>query len=107
MIRPTEPRDTEPLVTIAAETGVFRSLEVEALREVLDDYHAMEPGHLHRSVTLIDDDGEVLGLAYYAQAAMTDRTWYLWWIIVEKARQSRGLGSLLIRYTPCFQTVPI
>ncbi len=98
MIRPTEPSDTEPLVAIARGTGVFRDPEVEALREVLDDYHAMEPGQMHRSVTLLDDASHVLGLAYYAQAAMTDRTWYLWWIIVEKERQSRGLGSTLLRH---------
>ncbi len=98
MIRPTDPSDTEPLCKIADETGVFRDLEVQALREVLDDYHAMEPGHLHRSVTLLDDHGEVLGLAYYAQAAMTDRTWYLWWIIVDKGRQSKGLGSQLLKH---------
>ena len=98
MIRPTEPSDTEPLVAIAWGTGVFRDPEVEALREVLDDYHVMEPGHMHRSVTLLDDAGQVLGLAYYAQAAMTDRTWYLWWIIVEKARQSRGHGAALLQH---------
>ena len=98
MIRPTEPSDTEPLVRIAEGTGVFREMEVQALREVLDDYHAMETGHLHRSVTLLDDIGEIRGLAYYAQAAMTDRTWYLWWIIVDKANQSKGLGSTLLRH---------
>lgn len=98
MIRPTGPSDTDALVMIAEGTGVFRDIEVQALREVLDDYHAMEPGHPHRSVTLLDVSGNVLGLAYYAQAAMTDRTWYLWWIIVDKTHQSRGLGSALLRH---------
>ena len=98
MIRPTEPSDTEPLLAISKGTGVFRDPEIQALREVLDDYHDMEPGHSHRSVTLLQDDGTVQGIAYYAQAAMTDRTWYLWWIIVDKSQQARGLGSALLRH---------
>src|SRR4051794_33698684 len=98
MIRPTEPLDTELLIAIAEGTGVFRDLEVQALREVLDDYHAMEPGHSHRSVSLLDDAGNVVGLAYYARAAMTNQTWYLWWIIVAKTRQSQGLGSTLLHH---------
>ena len=38
MIRPTEPSDTEHLLAISKGTGVFRDPEIQALREVLDDY---------------------------------------------------------------------
>jgi GNAT superfamily N-acetyltransferase len=97
MIRPTEPRDTAPLIEIARGTGVFRDLELTALREVLDDYHEVnrEAGHLSVSY---EHGGRLAGLAYYAPASMTDRTWYLYWIIVDKPLHSRGIGGRLLRH---------
>ncbi len=95
MIRPTLPGDTTPLLDVARGTGVFRELEVEALREVLDDYHESNQDAGHVCVTY-EHDNRIVGIAYYAQAAMTDRTWYLWWIIVEKAAQGLGIGGKLL-----------
>jgi ribosomal protein S18 acetylase RimI-like enzyme len=97
MIRPTDPADTPLLLQLAEGTGVFKPLEIQALREVLDDYHAANQALGHRAVTL-EEEGTVLAFAYYAQAAMTDRSWSLWWIAVGKTRQARGLGTVLIKH---------
>lgn len=96
MIRPCTPEDTPRLVEIARSTGMFRAIELEALLEVLDDYHALEAGHAHQACTLRKEE-EPVGLVYYAPAAMTDRTWYLWWIIVAKPLQGKGHGTTLLR----------
>jgi ribosomal protein S18 acetylase RimI-like enzyme len=97
MIRPTVPGDTPHLLRIAHETGVFKPLEIVALEEVLDDYHVTNQVQGHCSVT-IDQEGRPIGFAYYAPAAMTDRTWYLYWIAVAKSTQARGIGSKLLRW---------
>jgi ribosomal protein S18 acetylase RimI-like enzyme len=97
MIRPCQPADTEALLRLAQETGVFKPLEINTLQEVLDDYHATNRALGHRAVCC-EEDGLVLGFAYYAPAAMTDRTWYLYWIAVLKHQQARGLGTLLLRH---------
>ena len=97
MIRPTVPADTPVLLTLADGTGVFKPIEIQALKEVLDDYHASNRDDGHRCVTS-ERDGHVLGFAYYAPAAMTDRAWHLWWIAVEKAGQARGVGGELLRH---------
>ena len=97
MIRPTVPADTPTLLALARGTGVFKEIEIEALREVLDDYHAHERGLGHRAVTY-EQDGQVAGFAYYAPAAMTDRTWYLYWIAVSKQIQARGIGRQLLQH---------
>jgi ribosomal protein S18 acetylase RimI-like enzyme len=97
MIRPATPADSPLLVELTAGTGVFKPMEVEALREVLDDYHAYNHAHGHRGV-IYEQDGVVAGFAYYAPAAMTDRTWYLYWIAVSKAIQARGIGAALLRH---------
>jgi GNAT superfamily N-acetyltransferase len=97
MIRPTVPDDTPVLVHLAGETGFFKPHEVEALKEVLDDYHEFNQQHGHRCVTR-EEHGKPIGFAYYAPAAMTDRTWYLYWIAVSKTIQARGVGSGLLKH---------
>jgi ribosomal protein S18 acetylase RimI-like enzyme len=96
-IRPTTPADTELLVGITDATGLFKPIEVEALREVFDDFFALNHRHDHVSITC-EEDGQLLGFAYYAPAAMTDRTWYLYWIVVRKDIQARGVGSRLLAH---------
>jgi ribosomal protein S18 acetylase RimI-like enzyme len=97
MIRPTVPADTPKLVTLTEGTRVFKPMEIEALKEVLDDYHAESHAHGHQSVTF-EHAGEPIGFAYYAPASMTDRTWYLYWIAVSKDTHAKGIGSKLLHY---------
>jgi ribosomal protein S18 acetylase RimI-like enzyme len=97
MIRPTIPADTAALVALTEATGLFKPIEVVALRKVLDDYHAINHADDHHAVTL-EEAGEILGFAYYGPAPMTERTWQLWWIAVRKDQQGRGVGGQLLRY---------
>jgi GNAT superfamily N-acetyltransferase len=97
MIRPTIPDDATVLVNITQDTGLFKPIEIQALREVLDDYHADNQHAGHRCVTA-EEKGQILGFAYFAPAAMTDRSWYLWWIVVRQDLQARGIGSDLLKY---------
>jgi ribosomal protein S18 acetylase RimI-like enzyme len=97
MIRPTIPSDTPTLVPLAERTGVFKPIEIEALQEVLDDYHDEMHKHGHRAITF-EQNSEIIGFAYYAPTAMTDRGWHLYWIAVSKQTQARGVGSKLLRY---------
>jgi ribosomal protein S18 acetylase RimI-like enzyme len=96
VIRPTRPDDTPVLLELARGTGVFKPMEIDALEEVLDDYHRGNQVHGHRA-TSYERDGAVIAFAYYAPAAMTDRTWYLYWIAVTRQVQARGVGGELLR----------
>src|SRR6476660_3825698 len=97
MIRPMQPSDTPTLVAMALGTAAFKPIEIQALEEVLDDFHAQNAAAGHRAVVL-EADGKVVGFAYFAAAAMTDRTWSLWWIVVDRAVQARGIGGKLLQY---------
>ena len=97
MIRPTIAGDFPALIALADGTGVFKPPEITALQEVLDDWLSHNQALGHRCVTS-QRDGEVIGFAYYAPAAMTDRTWYLYWIAVSKRAQTKGLGGEMLRF---------
>jgi ribosomal protein S18 acetylase RimI-like enzyme len=97
MIRPVTRTDTPALLSLTEATGVFKKHEVQALQEVLEEYHASNRGYGH--VAVVDErDGRFLGYAYYAPASMTDRSWYLYWIAVTKETQAKGVGSGLLTY---------
>lgn len=97
MIRPTTEADTTSLLKLTEGTGVFKPHEIEALHEVLGDYHAGANQQGHIAVTY-EDQGHILGYAYYAPAAMTDRTWYLYWIAVKRDIHAKGIGGKLLHH---------
>jgi GNAT superfamily N-acetyltransferase len=97
MIRPTLENETKALLVIAEGTAVFKPLEIEALKEVLDDYHAGSHHAGHRAITF-EQEKKPIGFAYYAPTAMTDRTWHLYWIFVSKAIQAKGVGAKLLAF---------
>jgi ribosomal protein S18 acetylase RimI-like enzyme len=97
MIRPARPDDTPALLALTAGTGVFKPYEVEVLREVLDDFHAGRAGDDHSAIVL-ETNGAVSGYAYYAPDVMTDRSWYLYWIAVERSGQGGGAGTEMMRH---------
>lgn len=97
MIRPTRNEETPHLKAMTEATGLFRPIEIVALGEVLDDYHAANHRRGDRCVSY-ELAGDVLGFAYFAPAAMTDRAWYLFWIVVAKETQAKGIGTELLRH---------
>ena len=96
MLRPALPADTDRLVQMSDATAVFKPHEIEALREVLDDYHAINHEFGHRAMVW-DESGETVGFVYFAPTAMTDRTWELWWIVVAPDRQGGGYGGRMLQ----------
>ncbi|MFO0879655.1 MAG: GNAT family N-acetyltransferase [Gemmataceae bacterium] len=90
------PEDTPALVALTDATGVFKPHEVEVLREVLDDYHGRAPDSEHVAM-VAHESGHIVGYAYFAPDVMTDRTWYLYWIAVDRTVQGKGIGSGILR----------
>ena len=94
----TKPGEFDALVALAAGTGMFKKLEIEVLGELLRDWHAslVTEGHLCR--TLREADGTPVGFVYHAPAVMTKGTWHLYWLVVDKNAQGRGLGRRMVRH---------
>src|SRR5262245_12620952 len=96
-IRPTQTGDVPLLVEMTRETGVFKLIEITALEEVLAEYLAQPGGDGYHCYTC-EQDGQILGFECHGPNTMTDRTWDLYWIVVAKATQARGIGSRLLHF---------
>lgn len=97
MARPVTEADTPAILALTAGTGVFKSIEVETLAEVLSDYHERYAAEGHRCLVW-EEAGRLLGYVYHAPEEMADRTWCLWWIAVAPDQQGRGLGGKLLAF---------
>lgn len=97
MIRPALPEETETLIAIADRTGAFKPIEIETLRAVLEDYHARECDARDRAIA-IEHDGRLVGFAYFGPTEMTDHSWHLYWIYVDRTQQARGIGARLMEH---------
>jgi ribosomal protein S18 acetylase RimI-like enzyme len=97
MIRPTIPADTRALHALTEGTGLFPQRELMALDIVLRDYHADKDVEGHICITY-EDAGMPIGFAYFAPTAMTDGAWHLWWIVVKKDIQAKGIGGKLLKH---------
>ena len=95
MIRPTTPDDTAALIALADRIG-FQPNEIEELGEMLSNYFGGNLGRDHFWIT--DNDGEPMGVAYYAPERMTEGTWNLYLIAVRPDRQGQGRCTALLRY---------
>src|SRR5262245_1469931 len=99
---PTTPADVPLLVSLTAETGVFNDLEIKTLRGVFRDYYKSaydEEGH--RCFTAFGPDGPT-GFVYLAPDEMAEGAWELWWIVVAKPHQGKGLGGEMLAFAEQF-----
>ncbi|WP_029417935.1 GNAT family N-acetyltransferase [Brevundimonas bacteroides] len=89
-VRATRSDDLPALRQIIDSTGLFPG-------EMIDDMATpflTESGSADRWLTL--DDGEPIGVAYFAPERMTAGTWNLLLIAIRSDRQGQGLGARLI-----------
>jgi ribosomal protein S18 acetylase RimI-like enzyme len=96
MIRPIEPADTPALVALSRSSGLFNPEDSDAIQEMLDEYHSTNAAHGHKILTCEDGD-TLVGIAYFAPKAFTDRVWELLMIAVHEPRHRQGIGSMLLR----------
>lgn len=94
-IRPVYPVDTPSLVVLSGSSGLFKTEELGAIQEMLDDYHATKVGSGHRILTY-DEGGALLGIVYFCPKEFTDRVWELLMIAVDASRHRQAIGSQML-----------
>ena len=90
-------------VNVAESTGVFYSAEMKVLIEVLEKSYAFSDANLD---TLPADgyfiyeeknNDELCGFVIFAKTPLTQSNWDIYWVVVDKKYQGKGIGSRLIR----------
>ena len=95
MIRPIVPADTPALVALSVGSGLFKPEESESIRGMLEEYHAVNAAKGHRILT-DDEDGTLVGIAYFVPREFADRVWELLMIAVDAQRHRQGIGSRML-----------
>ncbi len=97
MIRMAESIDGYDILAISARVEVFTEEEVRTVDELWRDYlnrGAQVSGYYF----LVDREGDhVQGYACYGPRALTEGTYDLYWIAVDKQQHGQGVGKALLR----------
>jgi ribosomal protein S18 acetylase RimI-like enzyme len=86
--------DIKSYLALARETGAFRDVEIDILEEVLEAWER-DPAKDYTLIELMDG-GKVAGFAIYGPVPMTDFSYDIYWIVVDKTLQGRGVGHQLM-----------
>ncbi len=96
MIRLTQPDDHVALVSLAHATGLFQPDELEDFSGLLAEYFEGNLGADHYWIA--DDEGGLLGAAYFAPEQFSDGVWNLYFIGILPNHQGRGRGTALLSH---------
>ena len=95
MIRPAKREDTAAVVDLVIAAEMFSAEDAWFIEAMLADYFDGNEDEGHECV--IDDDGDLLGVAYYQPESAADRVWDLTMIAVRPDSQGQGRGASMLR----------
>jgi ribosomal protein S18 acetylase RimI-like enzyme len=101
MIRPMVAADRGGVFRILENAGNFTPEEVATALELIDEW--LELGEHSGYLTYVleaqaDDSSEVLGYVCFGPTPLTESTYDLYWIAVDKSRHRGGVGKKLMKF---------
>jgi ribosomal protein S18 acetylase RimI-like enzyme len=96
MIRPIVPEDTESLIALAGDSGLFSPEQLATLRPMVSA--SLKDTSDSQPFWITDDDDGLVGLAYCEPERMTEGTWNLQLIAVHPNHQRQGRGARILRH---------
>src|SRR5687768_5910330 len=97
-IRPLLAADREDVLRILDNAGNFTVDEVTTARELIDEW--LEQGEPSGYLTyVLEEDGlGVLGYVCFGPTPLTETTYDLYWIVVDKSKHRGGVGKRLLKF---------
>ncbi len=86
--------DIRYYILLAGETGVFKDIELEIMKETLEEWES-RPESLSTLIEL-SSSGRVAGFAYFCPVHGTEHTFDVKWLVVDKLSRMQGIGRQLI-----------
>jgi ribosomal protein S18 acetylase RimI-like enzyme len=86
--------DIRYYILLAGETGVFKDIELEIMKETLEEWES----RAESPSTLIElsASGRISGFAYFGPAHGTEFTFEVKWLVVDKQSRQQGIGRQLL-----------
>ncbi len=89
--------DGPKILEIAANAGVFEPAEVDTVLELWNEYLQKGPDVSGYHFIVYREEDQILGFACFGPRALTEGTYDLYWIAVDKTCHGRGIGQSLLR----------
>lgn len=89
-------QDAERIRALVSATGMFRAAEIGIAVELVGEALARGAEASGYHFVLAEEGGRLVGYACYGPIAGTQGSFDLYWIVVDPARQGRGLGRALM-----------
>ncbi len=101
-IRPLVAADRSGVLRILENAGNFTPDEVAIALELIDEWLELGEGSGYLSYVLEARDGdssEVLGYVTFGPTPLTESTFDLYWIAVDKSKHRGGVGKRMLKFT--------
>jgi ribosomal protein S18 acetylase RimI-like enzyme len=101
MIRKLRADDRSQLVSIIEKTDNFSGEEKKVAIELIDEA-AANSNHEYYNVFVSENENKIDGYHCTGKRALTDGVFDLFWIVVDKSTQNKGIGKQLLDHTEQF-----
>jgi len=93
-IRGAVSRDRNKILNITSGVGNFTEKEIKVAMEVVDQ--SIEGNGEYITLCAVDDNDIVIGYASFGLIPLTERSYDLYWIAVDREQQQKGCGHMLL-----------
>jgi len=100
LIRKLKRQDRDRIEEMVIASGNFNDVEIATALELVDEALAKgeKSGYVFAVLADEKDPASVHGYACYGPVPLTQGTWDLYWIVVDRAAQRKGLGRILLEH---------
>ena len=91
--------DVEAIRNLTEKSGVFSTEEVNVAGELVAEAALKGEKKSGYSFVFLEEAGEIVGYTCFGRIPLTESSYDLYWIVVEKAHQKKGVAAQLLSVT--------